>query len=180
MIYIINIFIKNCSFRLTRLTLVQNYIRNNRYYQSFHLVFLYEPRLIEALTLKEWVDKIFQKADKENGRRGERAKEQQQQRGKQLHRFPRGFSSNLIPSPQFLHVFGVFGREGTQFGFFPSTSLNFPPYKPCFNSIQRSSNILAYQLSNRRVFYFHSWYYWSTEWKRSLRNDFGLTFGGWK
>lgn len=156
MIYIINIFIKNCPFRLTRLTLVQNYIRNNRYYQSFHLVFLYEPRLIEALTLKEWVDKIFQKADKENGRRGERAKEQQQQRGKQLHRFPRGFSSNLIPSPQFLHVFGVFGREGTQFGFFPSTSLNFPPYKPCFNSIQRSSNILAYQLSNRRVFYFHS------------------------
>lgn len=77
MIYIINIFIKNCPFRLTRLTLVQNYIRNNRYYQSFHLVFLYEPRLIEALTLKEWVDKIFQKADKENGRRGERAKEQQ-------------------------------------------------------------------------------------------------------
>lgn len=141
MIYIINIFIKNCPFRLTRLTLVQNYIRNNRYYQSFHLVFLYEPRLIEALTLKEWVDKIFQKADKENGRRGERAKEQQQQRGKQLHRFPRGFSSNLIPSPQFLHVFGVFGREGTQFGFFPSTSLNFPPYKPCFNSFIEHSRL---------------------------------------
>lgn len=79
---------------------IRNNSRSNLFLSS---VFPRGPRLICLDLKKKSVDKIFQKTDKGRGKRGQRAKERQQQRGKQLHRFPRGFSraSNLIPSPVF-------------------------------------------------------------------------------